>query len=140
MKSKSSVKKSKSAAETKSASFFKNVYALVAQIPFGKVTTYGSIADALGSRRSSRLVGYALNGAAGTGLPCHRVVNRFGALSGAIHFGEPNRMRQLLEAEQITFTEDGCVEMDKYFWDACSPLRKSKSKAVSKIKRAARRN
>ncbi|NTW50542.1 MAG: MGMT family protein [Chlorobiales bacterium] len=97
--------------------FFEQVYNLVRQIPFGKVSTYGSIAKALGSASSSRMVGYALTCAAGTEIPCHRVVNRFGALTGRLHFGSPNLMRQLLEAEGIGFKPDGTVDMEKHFHD-----------------------
>ncbi|NTW49605.1 MAG: MGMT family protein [Chlorobiales bacterium] len=97
--------------------FFDRVYELVGQIPFGMVSTYGSIAKALGAASSSRMVGYALTCAAGTDIPCHRVVNRFGALTGRLHFGNPNLMRQLLEAEGITFRPDGTVDMEKHLYD-----------------------
>ena len=62
--------------------FFDRVWDVVAQIPHGKVTTYGHIAEFLGTKSAARTVGWALNGAKGTGLPAHRVVNRYGALSG----------------------------------------------------------
>jgi len=67
--------------------FFDKVYEIVAKIPYGRVATYGDIAEACGIRSSARTVGWALNGAKESGLPCHRVVNRFGALSGKMHFG-----------------------------------------------------
>ncbi len=60
--------------------FFERVWDVVAQIPHGKVTTYGHIAEYLGTKSAARTVGWALNGAKGTGLPAHRVVNRYGAL------------------------------------------------------------
>lgn len=97
--------------------FFAKVYDVVAEIPVGKVTTYGAIAEKCGIRSSARTVGWALNGASASGLPCHRVVNRFGALSGKVHFGDPNLMKDLLENEGIKFDEDDCVIMKKYFWD-----------------------
>lgn len=96
--------------------FFKKVYTVAAKIPYGKVTTYGDIAEALGIRSSARMVGWALNGAKDSGLPCHRVVNRFGALTGKIHFGSPDIMEELLRNEGIEFDEDGCVVLEKHLW------------------------
>ena len=52
-----------------------------AQIPLGRVTPYGDIAEHLGRRGAARTVGWALNKAVGTDLPCHRVVNRNGRLT-----------------------------------------------------------
>ncbi|MFQ5570503.1 MAG: MGMT family protein [Rhodothermales bacterium] len=96
--------------------FFERVWGVVAQIPFGKVTTYGHIAEYLGSRSAARTVGWALKAAAETGLPCHRVVNRFGALSGRVHFGGPHIMEDLLRSEGIAFTDDGCVDLAQHLW------------------------
>ena len=96
--------------------FFERVYDVVAEIPPGTVTTYGHIAEYLGLKSAARTVGWALNGAAGTGLPCHRVVNRFGGLSGSRHFGGPHIMEDLLRSEGITFTDDGCVDLSKHLW------------------------
>lgn len=96
--------------------FFQKVWEVVAQIPFGKVTTYGLIAEHIGLRSSARTVGWALNAAAGSDLPCHRVVNRFGALSGRRHFEGPFVMEERLRSEGVTFTDDGCVRMDLHLW------------------------
>lgn len=96
--------------------FFERVWAVVARIPPGRVTTYGHIAAALGARSAARTVGWALNAAAGTGLPCHRVVNRFGGLSGRMHFGSPFIMEDLLRSEGVTFTDDGCVDLARHLW------------------------
>ncbi len=97
--------------------FFDKVYDVVARIPYGKVTTYGAIAEYCGIKSSARTVGWALNGAKESGLPCHRVVNRFGALTGKLHFGgDVNLMRDLLESEGIKFTVDGHVDLDKHLW------------------------
>ena len=63
--------------------FFQRVYAIVRQIPEGKVTSYGAIAKALGAARSSRMVGWAMNASHQLeDVPAHRVVNRKGLLSG----------------------------------------------------------
>lgn len=96
--------------------FFERVWDVVARIPYGKVTTYGDIAEHLGLRAAARTVGWALNAAAGTGLPCHRVVNRFGALSGRVHFGGPHIMEDLLRSEGIRFRDDGTVDLERHRW------------------------
>ena len=96
--------------------FFDTVYEVVAKIPYGKVTTYGAIAEVCGIKSAARTVGWAINGAKESGLPCHRVVNRNGELTGKLHFGEPNLMEDLLRSEGIEFTADGKVIMEKYFW------------------------
>lgn len=96
--------------------FFERVHAVVARIPRGKVTTYGHIAEHLGTRGAARTVGWALNKAAGTGLPCHRVVNRYGALSGWAHFGGPHVMEDMLRNEGVTFTGEGHVRLDRHLW------------------------
>ncbi len=87
----------------------------MARIPAGKVTTYGAIAEVCGIKSSARTVGWALNGA-GPQLPCHRVVNRFGALTGKIHFGDPNLMEDLLRSEGVEFTPEGYVDLSKHLW------------------------
>lgn len=96
--------------------FFTRVLEVVAQIPYGRVTTYGHIAAHLGIRSSARSVGWALHGAGGSGLPCHRVVNRFGALTGKRHFEGPEVMEERLRAEGIRFTDDGCVDLARHLW------------------------
>ncbi len=96
--------------------FFERVWDVVAQIPHGKVTTYGHIAEFLGTKSAARTVGWAMNAAAGTDLPCHRVVNRFGALSGSRHFEGPFVMRERLENEGIEFTDDDCVDLSLHLW------------------------
>ena len=97
--------------------FYQRVYAIVRLIPEGKVTTYGAIAAAVGARRSSRLVGHALAAAADDmSLPCHRVVNRNGELTGRLHFAWPSMMREMLESEGVQFDDDA-VRMDQHFWD-----------------------
>lgn len=107
--------------------FFDKVYKVVAKIPYGKVTTYGDIAEACGTRAAARTVGWAINGASVTGLPCHRVVNRYGALTGRMHFGDPDLMEDLLRSEGVEFNEEGCVNLEKHLWKP-QPLRSSKKK------------
>ena len=114
--------------------FFDRVFKIVAKIPKGKVTTYGAIAEVCGIKSSARTVGWALNGAKETGLPCHRVVNRLGALTGKIHFGDIHLMEELLRSEGVEFDDEGCVIMKKYFWQP-KKLTNSKIKSKSKSKR-----
>ncbi len=96
--------------------FYRRVYRVVRRIPTGKVTTYGAIAEQIGARSSSRMVGYALHGVAGDmDIPCHRVVNRNGELTGKMHFATPTLMRDLLESEGVTFRGDA-VDMKLHFW------------------------
>lgn len=97
-------------------SFFERVRDVVARIPPGRVTTYGDIAEHLGRRGAARTVGWALNEAVGTGLPCHRVVNRNGCLTGKRHFETPHAMEERLRSEGVTFVDDDQVDLDKHRW------------------------
>jgi methylated-DNA-protein-cysteine methyltransferase-like protein len=117
--------------QRKKKDFFDKVYKIVAKIPYGKVATYGDIAEAWGIRSSARTVGWALNGAKDSGLPCHRVVNRFGALTGRVHFGSYDLMEELLRSEGVEFDKDGCVRLDKHL---CKP-RRSSSAGARKLKK-----
>jgi methylated-DNA-protein-cysteine methyltransferase-like protein len=97
--------------------FFERVFKIVEQIPAGKVTTYGTIARILGIKSSARMVGWALNSKRGSlDLPCHRVVNRNGELTGKLHFATPTLMRELLESEGIQFIGDA-VDLKLHLWD-----------------------
>jgi methylated-DNA-protein-cysteine methyltransferase-like protein len=99
--------------------FFLDVYAVVRLIPEGRVTSYGAIARYLGSARSARMVGWAMNAAHATmpPVPAHRVVNRIGMLSGKAHFPEPDRMQQLLEQEGMIVINDQIQNFGSHFWD-----------------------
>lgn len=101
-------------------SFSQRVYAVVCQIPRGKVATYGQIARLIGSPRSARYVGYALHGNPQPGvIPCHRVVFKSGALASGFAFGGPDEQRLLLEDEGVVCTlKDGefMVDLEKYQW------------------------
>ena len=96
--------------------FFERVWSVVADIPAGRVTTYGHIAEHLGSRSAARTVGWAMNAAVGSGLPCHRVVNRNGALTGKRHFETPTVMEERLRSEGVAFTDEGTVDLDEHLW------------------------
>lgn len=98
-------------------SFFERVYEVVKKIPFGKVTTYGAIAKALGSPQSARMVGWAMNASHKLqDVPAHRVVNRNGCLTGKFHFNGTNLMQALLENEGIRVTENQIVDLKTHLW------------------------
>ncbi len=103
----------------KGESFFEDVYDVVRQIPKGRVTSYGAIAQYLGTKSSARMVGWAMNGShlVIPKVPAHRVVNRIGMLSGKMHFGSPDKMEKLLLKEGIKVKDDVIVDFEKYFWD-----------------------
>ena len=94
------------------------VYKTVARIPLGRATTYGAIARALGNPRAAREVGWALNSVPeGSQLPCHRVVDREGRLSGGWAFGHPEVMASRLSDEGVPFLEQYRVDLSICFWD-----------------------
>jgi methylated-DNA-protein-cysteine methyltransferase-like protein len=97
--------------------FFERVYEIARQIPEGKVTSYGAIAKALGTARSARMVGWAMNVCHNLeDVPAHRVVNRKGLLTGKHHFEGTNLMQQLLENEGVVIIENQIVNFEKHFW------------------------
>ena len=94
---------------------FEKVYEAVKLIPRGSVATYGQIAAAVGNRRLSRVVGYALHVNPQPGvIPCHRVVKRDGEVSGAFAFGGANRQVELLKAEGVEFLDAAHVDMKRF--------------------------
>ena len=104
-------------------SFFEKVYEVVKQIPEGRVTSYGAIANYLGMKRSARMVGWAMNACSNREeVPAHRVVNRNGLLTGKFHFKGTNLMQQLLENEGIDVQENQIVNFQSHFWDPAREL------------------
>ena len=98
--------------------FFESVFQVVKLIPRGRVTSYGAIAAYLGAKKSSRVVGYAMNAShAIPGIPAHRVVNRLGCLTGKMHFSDPEEMERLLQIEGIVVKGDCIVNFKQLFWD-----------------------
>ena len=104
--------------------FFSSVYRVTMKIPYGRVTSYGAIARYLGSGSSARTVGWALNASHSRPgfIPAHRVVNRYGLLTGKFHFGNTTTMQQLLENEGIIIENDFIVNFPEKFWDPSSEL------------------
>ena len=91
------------------------VYQVVAQIPSGKVTSYGQIARLIGRPRAARVVGYAM-ARAPEGLPSHRVLRKDGSLPPGDVFGAPGLQGAKLEAEGVIFLPDGRVDMAQCGW------------------------
>ena len=88
---------------------FEKIYAIVSDIPSGKVATYGQVAWFAGNPRWARVVGYAMAGCSKRGVPCHRVVKKGGVLS-------VEGQRELLLREGVAFLPDGRVDMEKSGW------------------------
>lgn len=111
-------------ATTKQYTFFEDVYAVVRQIPKGRVTSFGAIANYLGTKSSARMVGWAMNGAhaASPKVPAQRVVNRNGMLTGKAHFQTPTLMEELLFKENVRVENDTVVDFEKLFWDPAEEL------------------
>ena len=107
----------------KNQNFFQKVYEVARQIPHGRVTSYGAIARYLGTARSARMVGWAMNGSFNMEeVPAHRVVNRKGILTGKHHFQGTNLMQQLLESEGVEVVDNQIVNFEEHFWDPSEAL------------------
>ena len=105
-------------AKKDNSNFFEKVYAIVRQIPAGRITSYGAIAKCIGSPQSARMVGWAMNASHNRrDVPAHRVVNRKGLLTGKHHFEGTNLMQQLLENEGIVVIENQIQNFEEIFWD-----------------------
>jgi methylated-DNA-protein-cysteine methyltransferase related protein len=103
--------------------FFEDVYDVVRQVPYGRVTSYGTIGQFLGSKSSARMVGWAMNAAhALPDVPAHRVVNRDGVLTGKHFFATATAMQELLENEGLTIENDKIKNFKTLFWDPAVEL------------------
>lgn len=100
----------------KKRNYYEEVYEVTRKIPFGRVSTYGAIADYL-ALGSARMVGWALNKSfSGKNVPAHRVVNRKGELSGRIHFPHPDLMQNLLQNEGVEVENNKIKHFEKHLW------------------------
>lgn len=97
-------------------------FALVRACPAGRVTTYGWLGKALGYPRGARMIGFIMHECP-KDVPAQRVINSKGELTGSWAFGERDRMRHLLEAEGIVFSERGNVDLKRYGWDPARDLK-----------------
>ncbi len=89
---------------------------MVSEIPIGKVSTYGHIARAAGIASGARMVGWILNSLSGDpDIPCHRVVNRNGELTGKVHFPTADFMQEMLLSEGVEFKDERVI-LDKYLY------------------------
>ena len=109
---------------TKEYSFFEDVFEVVMQIPKGRVTSYGAIANYLGTKMSARMVGWAMNASHSSpmNIPAQRVVNRNGMLTGKNHFSTPTQMEELLKKDGVKVEKDCVVNFNKIFWDPSKEL------------------
>lgn len=108
----------KSLPKDKHRDFFLDVYAVVKQIPKGRVSTYGLIANFLGTGLSARMVGWAMNAAhSDPSIHAHRVVNRNGMLTGKMHFNTPTTMQERLEKDGLKVVEDVIDSFNEIVWD-----------------------
>lgn len=107
-------------------SFFEQVYEVVRQVPYGRVTTYGLIARYLGTGQSARMVGWAMNAAHGVTppVPAHRVVNRNGLLTGRHHFPTEDMMEQLLTMEGVQVENHQVLNFKEKCWDPANHLQR----------------
>jgi methylated-DNA-protein-cysteine methyltransferase related protein len=102
--------------------YLERVFEVTRKIPFGRVSTYGAIADYL-SLGSARMVGWALNKSfVAEGIPAHRVVNRKGELSGRVHFPTPDMMQSLLENEGVVIENNVVLNFKQLFWNPADEL------------------
>lgn len=107
--------------ENRDYSFYENVYEVVKLIPTGRVSSYGLIANYLGTKMSARMVGWAMNNSPKE-VPAHRVLNRIGLLTGKHHFKSPTAMQQLLEKEGHAVVNDQLQEFKTKVWDPAKEL------------------
>lgn len=117
--------KRKSLKASENNDFFTKVYEVTRLIPYGRVTSYGAIARYLGSSRSARMVGWALNVSHTRPefIPAHRVVNMNGLLTGKHHFGNSSTMKQLLENEGLIIKNDQVINFREKYWDPTIELK-----------------
>jgi len=97
---------------------FEIIYAVVKEIPAGRVATYGQIAAIVNPGLPARIVGYALHGLPdGSDVPWQRVINRQGKISYAVTRNDHDSLQQkILEQEGVSFSSDGKIDLEKYRW------------------------
>ena len=96
--------------------YFEQVYEIVAQIPAGKIATYGQIATILCTPKNARIVGFAMRAVPPQmELPCHRVVKSDGSLGG--YFGSKIEEKvEILKAEGILVKNSKIIDFEKVIW------------------------
>lgn len=101
--------------------FYEAVYALVRDIPRGRVMTYGQVATILGHPRAARAVGYALRASKDSDIPWQRVINSKGGISARSEVDRPLEQRLRLEDEGIQFGTNETCDLDTYRWEPPNP-------------------
>lgn len=102
-------------------SSYDKIYVVVRQIPYGRVATYGQIAELANIYGKARLVGYALFqvSTSDAEIPWHRVVNAKGEISySSWRQGGDYLQRSLLEEEGIEFSAEGKINLVRYRWQS----------------------
>jgi methylated-DNA-protein-cysteine methyltransferase related protein len=105
-------------------SAYEAIYEVVRQIPFGKVATYGQVAELANLPRRARLVGYALYRVdmSHSDVPWHRVINAKGEISQSpFRQGSDDVQRSLLEQENVLFSAQGKIDLRTYQWCPVPP-------------------
>lgn len=99
--------------------FVQAVYDIVKTIPYGRATSYGAIAKAVGYYNMPRMVGKVMSecNSSETGIPAHRVVNSQGVLSGRDAFGGSSEMQELLESEDVVVVNNKIKNWKTVFWN-----------------------
>ena len=92
------------------------VYAIVRDIPKGRVMTYGQLAIILGNGYTARTVGYVMHGADTEKVPWQRVINSQGKCSTGRLTMPVNLQQELLEAEGVEFNAAGKCDLGRYQW------------------------
>jgi len=108
----------------KKSDFFERVYQVAELIPKGRVTSYGAIANYIGSYRGARMVGWAMNKCSSWHrfVPAHRVVNSKGILTGKHHFPGGETMIELLGNEGVIVEDNQIVNFQDVFWNPSKEL------------------
>ena len=111
--------------EINKEAFILAVYDVVKTIPYGRATSYGAIAKAIGYPNMSRMVGRVMSecNSAETNIPAHRVVNSQGILSGKEAFGNAGEMQQMLELEGITIINNKIQKWKSVFWNPIEEIK-----------------
>ena len=92
------------------------VYAIVSDIPVGRVMTYGQIAEMLGKGYTPRTVGFVMHAADTKEVPWQRVINSQGACSTGRMTVPINLQQKMLEDEGVKFNEKGRCDLNAYRW------------------------
>lgn len=102
--------------EKDSRPYYTRIYALVRQIPYGKVATYGQVAELVGGV-TARMVGYAMSALSdGTDVPWQRVINFKGKISPHGMGLGSLMQREILESEGVEFDAEGRIDFNRFGW------------------------